>query len=78
MSRGLKIHHRQRLLKKRRFCFGRDLSKNPKELAKTINTLTPCSCWMCGNQRKFHGHTLQEQKMILLYSESDKSIDAII
>jgi hypothetical protein len=76
-GRGLKIHHRQRLSKKRRFRFGRDLLKNPKELAKTISTPTPCSCWMCGNHRKFHGLTMQERRMLPLYSGFDKSLELI-
>jgi hypothetical protein len=71
MSRTLKIHHRQRLSKKRQLHFSRDLTTNPKELAKTINTPTPCSCWMCGNQRKHHGLTLQEQKMLIKFTEID-------
>lgn len=71
MSRILKIHHRQRFSKNRRFHFGRDLATNPEELAKAINTLTPCSCWMCGNQRKHHGLTLQEQKMLIKFTEID-------
>jgi hypothetical protein len=33
-----------------RSAWGRTLS--PKELGRLVNTLTPCSCWMCGNPRR--------------------------
>jgi hypothetical protein len=74
MSRLLKIHHRQRLSKNRQFHCGRDLTTNPKELGKAINTPTPCSCWMCGNQRKHHGLTFQEQKILITHKEFDSFI----
>jgi len=28
----------------------------------TAHTPKSCSCWMCGNQRKYHGDTLQEKR----------------
>lgn len=38
-----------------------------KHLARHLTTPKPCSCWLCGNPRKFYGNgksakTYQEQK----------------
>lgn len=32
--------------------------------AKAANHLTSCSCWMCGNRRRWHGPTLQERRAL--------------
>jgi len=60
MIRALRRHHRERLKIKRNHYWGRDLRNDPKILAKTVNTPTPCSCWMCCNRRSIEGDTLQE------------------
>lgn len=62
-KRAERRHHFERLKQARRFYWGsnRDLAKSPKHLAKAVNTPTPCSCWMCGNARKWLGEeTIQE------------------
>ena len=56
-------HHRERLMRKRRFHWGRDLSREPEILARVVNTPKPCSCAMCGNTRWWAGETMQEAKM---------------
>ncbi|BBH11723.1 hypothetical protein [Chromobacterium haemolyticum] len=69
MARALRRHHVERLVKKRRRHFGRQLS--PQESSKVVNTPTPCSCWMCGNPRKyFKQKTYQEQKQDGYFSSS--------
>lgn len=37
-------------------------SKEPsaKQIGQLAHTPKACSCWMCGNQRKSYGETLQE------------------
>jgi hypothetical protein len=62
MARAERRHHRERLKKNRRVHWGRDLSQNPEVLARAINTPTPCSCWMCGNERRANGRTMQERR----------------
>lgn len=47
---------------KRRFHWGRDLRKEPKALAIAVDTPKPCSCLMCGNQRRVCGQTMQERR----------------
>ena len=64
MNRALRRHHRERLKKKRRFYFGRDLSKDPFALSKAVDTPHPCSGCCCGNPRKhFDSLTIQERKV---------------
>ena len=31
----------------------------------------PCSCYMCGNARKYNGKTIQERKQCLVEYEDD-------
>ena len=50
-------------MRKRRFHWGRDLSREPEILARVVNTPNPCSCAMCGNTRWWAGETMQEAKM---------------
>ena len=57
-------HHRERLMRKRRFHWGRDLSREPEILARVVNTPCSCSCAMCGNPRWHAGPTMQERRMI--------------
>lgn len=63
MSRARKRHHRERLKKKRRYHWGRDLLTEPEVLAKAVNTPKPCSCMMCGNERRHSGDTMQERRI---------------
>jgi len=63
--RAVRRHHRQRLRAHRRFHWGRDISReHPRSLAGVVDTPTPCSCWMCGNRRRYFGErTLQERRV---------------
>ena len=70
MNRALRRHHVARLKKKRRFRWGRDLAQEPKALARLVNTPTPCSCHMCGNDRKYLGErTIQEQRQLQAWND---------
>jgi hypothetical protein len=53
-KRAIRRHHRQRIISKRyeRVVRGAWFVKSPGRLGKT-NTV--CSCWMCGNPRKYFG-----------------------
>lgn len=64
MTIALKRHHRQRIKRNRRYHFGRDLSGKIAH-SQVIDTPTPCSCWMCGNERRyFKKLTLQELRSL--------------
>jgi len=63
MNRAERRHHRERLKKKRRYHWGRDLKDEPEILAMAVNTPCSCSCFMCGNPRhKYNEITMQERK----------------
>lgn len=60
MKRALRRHHLERLKWARRWYHGLDLWQNAKWIGRAIHTPQSCSCWACGNQRKWFGRTLQE------------------
>lgn len=66
-AKALRIHHRDRLKRKRRFYWGRDLSREPEALSKIVDTPKPCSCPMCGNIRRYEGDTRQERRITFDY-----------
>ena len=61
MAIAQRRHHIARLKKNRRFYWGRDLSKEPKYLSMVVNCTHNCSCYACGNQRRYEGATLKER-----------------
>lgn len=51
------------LLKKKRAKYWSNWANSEKGVGKLVHTATNCSCWMCGNPRKFFGElTMQERK----------------
>lgn len=60
MSRAIRRHHVARLKQARRFYLGRDNRSDPHALGRLLRTTTPCSCWMCGNPRRYIGRALSE------------------
>ncbi|KVP39634.1 hypothetical protein [Burkholderia ubonensis] len=64
MTRALRRHHTARLKYNRRFHYGRDLAEAPRQLGKAVTTAAGCSCWMCGNPRKYFLElTMQERRL---------------
>lgn len=65
MKRASRRHHTARLKRARGHHWGRDIRHEQKLLGKVIDTPTPCSCWMCGNPRRyFKVLTRQERRAI--------------
>ena len=65
LKRALRRHHYRRLKRKRkRFWYGADFAPmGPRHLGMAVTTPKVCSCWMCGNPRRyFREKTLQEKK----------------
>jgi hypothetical protein len=62
MSRALKFHHRDRLKRNRRFYLGIDMLSESKYLSMVVNTPAPCSCPMCGNNRRYEGKSINEKR----------------
>jgi hypothetical protein len=71
-KREIRRHHNHRLRNKRKYHFGYDISQESKILSSVVNTPTPCSCWMCGNQRRLQGKTRQELKHEQIDIEQEK------
>jgi hypothetical protein len=64
MTRALRRHHVARLKRDRRFYGGFDRAELPVFLGRVVQTATVCSCWMCGNERKYSGErTVQERRL---------------
>ncbi|RIX45692.1 MAG: hypothetical protein D3M94_12810 [Rhodocyclales bacterium GT-UBC] len=59
-KRALRRHHVARLKKSRRWYYGTDLWQSAKDIGRATHTPQQCSCWMCGNQRKHFGVSIQE------------------
>lgn len=65
MKRALRRHHAARVKKNRRYHWGQDMALEPHLWRVLVNTPTPCSCWSCGNPRKYLGElTVQEQRLL--------------
>ena len=60
--RAIRRAERERIIKKRSKYWNGDY-KSEKQLSKLARTSTPCSCFMCGNPRKyFNEETIQERR----------------
>ena len=61
--RSIRRHHERRIKKRTRGYYGGYATHNARALGKLAHARTPCSCWMCGNPRRFSGElTLQERR----------------
>jgi hypothetical protein len=69
--RALRRHHRKRLQKARAGYWGMKRwagifgPPEPRQMGMVVDTPTPCSCWMCGNPRRYgsgRSLTMQEQR----------------
>jgi hypothetical protein len=63
-SRAIRRHHLARIKMKVAHYYGGWMKSYPqsgKAIGKAARAKAPCSCWMCGNPRKFSNQeTLQE------------------
>jgi len=63
-GRAIRRTHRQRIKNLGKFWWGRKL-RCGAELGRIIDTPTPCSCWMCGNPRRyFKDSTVSERRWL--------------
>ena len=58
-------------MRRRRFHWGRDLSREPGSLPRVVNTPKPCSCLLCGNARRHAGPTMQERRAMLAANDDE-------
>ena len=78
LRRALRRHHYRRLKRKReRFWYGTySAPMGPRHLGMAVATPKVCSCWMCGNPRRyFREKTLQERKADLALRGQDYESD---
>lgn len=63
-KRALRRHHYNRLKVKRRFYWSGDWKAlDERQRGLVVDTPCPCSCWMCGNPRRYFGElTIQEKR----------------
>lgn len=62
MKRALRRHHRNRLKSKRINLNYWCKDKDDRLLGISINTPCPCSCFMCGNPRKYYNEVTRQEK----------------
>ncbi len=62
-DRGYRLGRIARWKKRVRSYYGGVHSDEPRRIGWLSSTRTPCSCWMCGNPRRYRGEvTLQERR----------------
>ncbi|PMS14143.1 hypothetical protein FNF07_06110 [Trinickia caryophylli] len=62
---------RARLKKKRRSWWAGQPPKTEVQLGRLIDTPTPCSCWMCGNPRRYLGERTIGERRWAQYVDDD-------
>ena len=63
--RALRRHHLARLKRVRAKYRHAYANVSPRVLGIVVTTPCICSCYMCGNVRKFHGRSIQEKRHAL-------------
>lgn len=76
LRRSRRRHHLSRMKAKAQW-IAKNIWLYPRETIplaiKYANHTKPCSCWMCGNQRYWHGPTMQEKRYASNEREAKKS-----
>lgn len=67
-NRAWRRHHISRLKSKRK-TYRIALAKTEKVVGKIYCTPCACSCYLCGNQRIYHGVNIQEQRVLLRFTD---------
>ena len=64
-DRAIRRAETARIKQKRQFYWGRKGEMSARHLGIVASTAKPCSCWMCGNDRKYQGErTIQERRQM--------------
>jgi hypothetical protein len=63
--RGIRRHHLQRLKKARAFdqVIGASRQGDAATLGRHVNTPAKCSCWMCGNPRRYFDEKSRQERI---------------
>ena len=62
-SRAYRRHHAERVKQRVTRYYSGYARGNARHIGRLARTRTPCSCWMCGNPRRYFDEpTLQERR----------------
>jgi len=63
--RGIRRHHLQRLKKARAFdhAIGASRQGDSAALGRHVNAPVKCSCWMCGNPRRYFDEKSRQERI---------------
>jgi hypothetical protein len=63
--RGIRRHHLQRLKKARAFdqAIGASRQGDSATLGRHVNAPAKCSCWMCGNPRRYFDEKSRQERI---------------
>lgn len=62
-SRGIRRHHEERVKARVRSYYSGHAVGDPRRIGMIAHTRRLCSCWMCGNPRKYWKQkTIQESR----------------
>jgi hypothetical protein len=62
-SRSVRRHHEERIKRRVKEYYGGAFRHDVRSIGKLAHSQTPCSCWMCGNPRRYEGEpTLRERR----------------
>ena len=61
-TRALRRHNQRRVKNNRKNYWGGSAKSSGKTEGKCSRTPCLCSCWMCGNQRKYYGASFSEKR----------------
>lgn len=74
IKRSQRRHEVERLRKKRKNFYGNrtePIENIGRYLGMTVNTAKPCSCFICGNPRKFYGNSAASKT---IHEQSDSEM----
>lgn len=71
-NRALRRHHDERTKRRVAVYYGGYAAHDLKHRGRLAATRTPCSCWMCGNPRRYAGElTVQERRAAIDLVDAD-------
>jgi hypothetical protein len=78
-KRALRRHHRQRMMQHAVRSYAlrweEDAQVQRERVVRWYNNLSKCSCWMCGNPRKYEGKPTRQELRQLLAAQDDAERD---
>jgi len=72
--RAIRRHHEQRVKRRVSGYYNGYARGNPQQLGKIAHARQLCSCWMCGNPRRYlDERTLQERRAVTAVADLSDS-----